>query len=145
MGSNSRWGWGASFHTTPKSRTNLRKKCLFFQQIPTCTLVLPSEAYHSWIFGFFWYNSTGSSRIYPVLSQKAKLISRSNILGSAPDEQLVELHKTRRKKLSSALIVALSFAWFSQIICTHIPSSSKQWVGFLIGFLGNHICIFYRR
>lgn len=40
-------------------------------------------------FFFPWCNSTGSGRIYSVLSQKAKLISPSNILGFAPDEQLV--------------------------------------------------------
>lgn len=41
---------------TPQSRTNLRKNVPCFQQIPNCTLVLPSEvtfAYHSWIFLFF--------------------------------------------------------------------------------------------
>lgn len=78
---------------TPQSRTNLRKNVPCFMQIPNCTLVLPSEvtfAYHSWIFFiFFWGNSTGSGAIYPVLSQKAKLISPSSILGFAPDEQLI--------------------------------------------------------
>lgn len=40
-------------------------------------------------FFFFRGNSTGSEWIHPILSQKAKLISPSNILGFAPDEQLV--------------------------------------------------------
>lgn len=40
-------------------------------------------------FYFFWGNSTGSGGIYLVLSQKAKLISPSSILGFAPDEQLI--------------------------------------------------------